>query len=248
VSPAYRAVLFDLFGTLVVFDWSVVPEIVVDGRPMRSTMGSWAPLFEAGVPGIAVEDFARALLDVSIELDRERIVHAIEPPARERFRRALERVGTEPDQAAEMAPLLARAHMRVIADATRCPPQHRDVLARACANGPVAIVSNFDDTAGGYEILERHGIRAQVQSIVVSESVGLRKPNPTLVRIALHEVGVASGDAVLVGDNLREDVGAASAAGVDAVWIDASGGGVSAEGPTPRHVVRRLADVGALLF
>jgi FMN phosphatase YigB (HAD superfamily) len=248
VSAApYRAVLFDLFGTLVVFDWSVVPEIVVDGRTLRSTIGRWASLFEARVPGVGVEPFVRALFEVSVELDRERVALAVEHPSRERFRRALERVGVESDGAAAVAPLLARAHMAVLADATRCPPEHTRVLARACALGPVAIVTNFDDTASAYEILERHGIRGQVQSIVVSEAVGLRKPNPTLVQLALHDVGVAPREAVFVGDNLREDVGAARAAGVDAVWIDADGKGVPADGPAPRHVVRRLADVEALL-
>jgi FMN phosphatase YigB (HAD superfamily) len=248
VSAApYRAVLFDLFGTLVVFDWSVVPEIVVDGRTLRSTLGRWRSLFEARVPGVGVERFVRALFDASVELDRERVARGVEHPSRERFRRALERVGLAPDGAAEVAPLLARAHMAVLADATRCPPDHVRVLARACAVGPVAIVTNFDDTGAAYEILERHGIRAQVRSIVVSEAVGLRKPNPILVQLALHDLGVGPRDALFVGDNLREDVGAATAAGVDAAWIDAEGTGVPADGPAPRHVVRRLADVEALL-
>src|SRR4030095_1759678 len=42
----YDAVLFDLFGTLITFDTTVLPEIVIDGRPVRSTLGRWSDLIE----------------------------------------------------------------------------------------------------------------------------------------------------------------------------------------------------------
>ena len=49
----------------------------------------------------------------------------------------------------------------------------------------------------------------------------------------------------MIGDHPIEDVGAATAAGVDAVWIDTAGTGVAADRPAPRYVVRTLPDVGA---
>jgi len=188
---------------------------------------------------------ARAVLDASVALDRERMERHVEFPSRERFRRALERLGIDGTAAAETAAEFARAHMRGIVDATRFPPEHARVLDEACRLGPVGIITNFDDASAAYAILARHEILRRVRSVVVSEAVGLRKPHPALVRVALRELGVAS--AVMIGDHAVEDVGVAAAAGIDAIWIDARGVGTSAGNPVPRHIVRALPEVLPLL-
>jgi FMN phosphatase YigB (HAD superfamily) len=243
----YRAVLFDLFGTLIRFDATALPEVVVDGRPVRTTLGAWRHVLERTLPAVGVEAFARAIVDASIDLDRERLERHVEFPSRERFRRALARLGVEGPEAAETAALFSRAHMRAIADATRFPPEHARVLDLAARRGPVAVITNFDDASTAYGILARHGILERVQAVVVSEAVGLRKPHPALVRLALSEIGASPDSAVMIGDHALEDVGAAVGAGVDAVWIDARGAGAAAGSPLPRHVVRALPDVIPLL-
>jgi HAD superfamily hydrolase (TIGR01549 family) len=247
VSRAYHAVLFDLFGTLVVFDTTALPEIVVDGRRIRSTLGAWSGLVEEALPGVGVEGFARAVMAVSVDLDRARRETTGEFSSRERFRRALALVGCDVAATEELAPLFARAHMRGIAAATRFPAEHQAVLARARARGGVAIITNFDDTATAYDILVRLGIREQVETVVVSEAVGLRKPHGALVRLALRDLGVMPADALMIGDHALEDVGAATAAGVDAAWIDVEGVGVAPTAPAPRYVVRTLPEVAPIL-
>jgi FMN phosphatase YigB (HAD superfamily) len=243
----YDAVLFDLFGTLITFDPTALPEIVVDGRAIRSTLGRWRDLLERALPGVAMEDFARAMLAVSAELDAERIERHVEFPSRERFRRAIMRLGIDAADVPETAAPLARAHMRAIAESTRFPPEHARVLDVACRRGPVGIITNFDDTSTAFDILARHGILGRVRTVVVSEAVGLRKPHPALVRIALRELGCTPASPVMVGDHPREDVGAAAAAGIDAIWIDGRGAGTAAGNPRPRHVVRTLPEILPLL-
>jgi FMN phosphatase YigB (HAD superfamily) len=246
-GPVYDAVLFDLFGTLVTFDTTTLPEIIVDGRPIRSTVGRWRDLLERALPGVGMEAFARAVLAVSAELDRERVERHVEFPSRERFRRAIVRLGIDGAEVPEMAVLLARAHMRVIAEATRFPPEHARVLDEACRRGPVGIITNFDDTSTAYDILARHGILGCVRTVVVSDAIGLRKPHPALVRVALRELGAVPASPVMVGDHPLEDVGAALAAGIDAIWVDARGAGTTAGNPAPRHVVRALPEILSLL-
>jgi FMN phosphatase YigB (HAD superfamily) len=247
VSRGYRAALFDLFGTLIVFDATTLPEIVVDGRRIRSTSDAWSGLVEDALPHVGTAAFARAVVEVSADLDRARRASAIEFPSRERFRRALVHVGCGAAETDELAPLFVRAHMGRIARATRFPDEHARLLAEVSARGPVAVVTNFDDTSTAFDILARHGILGRVRSVVVSEAVGLRKPRGTLVRIALRDLDVAPSDAIMIGDDLVEDVGAATAAGVDAVWIDTRGTGVTAGALPPRYVVRRLPDVLPIL-
>ena len=134
-----------------------------------------------------------------------------------------------------------------IAAATRFPPERAAVLARASERAGVAVITNFDDTGTAYAILDRHDILRRVGSVVVSEAVGLRKPHPVLVRLALRDLGTPASGALMVGDNFVEDVGAAHAAGVDAAWIDVGDRGVPPTLAPPRYVVRSFAEVAALL-
>jgi FMN phosphatase YigB (HAD superfamily) len=242
-AGGYRAVLFDLFGTLVTFDARALPEIVVGGRRVHATLGAWFDLLGAAMPGLDLECFWEALVAVSVELDRERIATAIEQPSRERFRRALVRVGCPADDAIELGALCARAHMRVIAGATRFPADHARLLHDVAGCRRVGVITNFDDTATAYDILDRHGILRHAKTVVVSEAVGLRKPHGALVRMALRDLEVDAAETVLVGDHAREDVGAAAAAGVDAVWIDTRGEGVLPDAPRPRWIVRALPEI-----
>ncbi len=247
VGAPYRAVLFDLFGTLIHFDATSLPEMTLDGRRVRTTLPLWRGVIDDALPEIGVERFAAAVVVASEELARERATTPIERPSRERFRRALVHAGCDPDRAVEIAPVCARAHMRAIADATRFPPEHADFLAGVAARRAVGVITNFDDTATAYEILARHGILAHARTVVVSEAVGLRKPHPALVRMALRDLDVSPSHTVLIGDHPHEDVGAAVAAGIDSIWIDIQRIGVAKDAPTPRYVIQKLTDALPLL-
>jgi len=245
-SP-YRGVLFDLFGTLIVFDPQRLPELDVDGERVRSTVGALRPLLAEWVPGVSVADFWRALIVVSDEMARARAYDHIELPSRERFRRALERVGCEDEAQAEAAVHLSRAHMAQLIAATALPPGHAALLAALHAHYRLGLVSNFDDTGAAYEILLRHRLAARLDTVIVSEALGLRKPHPAVVRAALRGLCLDPADVLLVGDTYGEDVAAARAAGLDAAWIDAHGRGVPPGQPVPRHVVRALPEIAAFL-
>ncbi|MCW5892568.1 MAG: HAD family hydrolase [bacterium] len=240
---AYRGVLFDLFGTLVLVDESRLSELTIDGRTTRTTLGDVVPLVQELIPEVAPAALWHALRTVSAEMAASREDTHVEHPSRERFRRALATLGIHGAHGAEVAVALSRAHMRGIAAATVFPPSHAAVLAAARRDGPVGVVSNFDDTATAYEILRRHGILPHLATVVVSEAVGVRKPHPAIVREALRCVGVAASEALFVGDTLGEDVAAAVAAGVDAAWIDRHGRGVPAGTPPPRYVLHALPDL-----
>jgi HAD superfamily hydrolase (TIGR01549 family) len=244
---AYRGVLFDLFGTLIAFDASKLPQLEIDGREVRTTLVQLAPLLERWVPGVGVGEFWRAVVTVSEEMARERADTLCELPSRERFRRTLERVGCDEERQAEAAAVLSRAHMAAINAVTTMPPAHASLLAALRPRYRLGVVSNFDDTATAYEILVRHGILGAVETVVISEAVGLRKPHPALVRVALDALGLAPRDVLFVGDTFADDVGAAHAAGADVAWIDAHQRGVPDGGTTPRYVIRTLDELRAIL-
>jgi putative hydrolase of the HAD superfamily len=246
-SLARRGVLFDLFGTLIAFDREQLPEAVVGGRRVRTTLGALTDLLGEWAPAVAPEAFFEALATVSEEMALARAYDHVEIPSRERFRRALERVGAEEDAAAEGAIHLSRAHLARIAAATVFPPAHAALLAALRPRYRLGVVSNFDDTGTAYEILARHGILPQLDTVVVSEALGLRKPHPALARAGLRGLGLEAGETLFVGDTFGEDVLGAHAAGMDAAWIDARGGGVPPGAAPPRYVVRALPELEAVL-
>src|SRR5262249_27018757 len=60
-AMTYRAVLFDLFDTLVVFDRSRLPELTVNGKVMRSTAGKLHEAFRSFAPRVELGEFVNAL-------------------------------------------------------------------------------------------------------------------------------------------------------------------------------------------
>jgi FMN phosphatase YigB (HAD superfamily) len=230
-----RGILFDLFGTLVLPDADRLPQLRIGDASVRSTLPELAGMLARYAPGVDLVRFWHALAAVSEEASRHR------------FRRALARVGCDQRACEEGGAALARAHHRTLGAATVLPPAHVALLDELRHTHRIAVVSNFDDTGGAYDILHRHGILARIDAVVVSESLGVRKPHPLIVETALHLLDLPPEAALLVGDSFGEDVGAAHAAGVDAAWIDHPGAGVPAGARPPRFVLRALPELRAVL-
>jgi putative hydrolase of the HAD superfamily len=247
MAAAYRGILFDLFGTLIAFEATRLPEIDIDGKRVRTTVGMLEALLAEWVPGTTPAVFLQAILAVSEEMALARAEQHIELPSRERFRRALERVGCDDGREAEAAVHLSRAHMRAIAAATAFPRAHAELLAALRPHYRLGVVTNFDDTATAYDILHHHGILPHVDTVIVSEALGLRKPHPALVRSGLSGVGLGANEVLFVGDTFAEDITGAHAAGLDAAWIDAKGAGVPRDATPPRYVLRALPELAAAL-
>lgn len=59
-----------------------------------------------------------------------------------------------------------------------------------------------------------------LDAVVISEEVGVRKPDPRMVTLALEKLGCEDArEAVLLGDSASADVAAAAAAGVDSIHL-----------------------------
>ena len=245
--PRYEGVLLDLFGTLVHLEPARLPALQVGSRAVHSTLVGLDDLLARYAPGVGPETFWLALVAVSEELAQQRARDHLERPSRERFRRALAHVGCAPEVCEEGGAVLARVHHRALASATVLPASHAALLDDLRRRHRLAVVSNFDDTAGAYEVLHRHGILARVDAVLVSEGFGLRKPHPLMIDTALRMLDVPGAAGVLVGDTFAEDVLAAHAAGIDAAWIDRDGRGVPEAETPPRFVLRALPELRAAL-
>lgn len=214
----YRAVLFDLFGTLVFFRR---PPMV--GRPAAGGVHRrLADAVTRELVGVELEEFLEATRAVSTELELVRRQTHREIASAERFRRILARLRRSDEGTALR---LCAAHMRGLAEATEMPPDHAVWLGRLASRYRVGLVSNFDDGPTARSILARHGLTDLLDPIVISEECGWRKPGAEIFAIALDALGVEPERALFVGDTPLDDVAGAQRAGIDAVWLNPKGEG-----------------------
>lgn len=101
-------------------------------------------------------------------------------------------------------------------------PDALPVLAALRAGGlRLAIVSNWDSTLP--PLLERLGLAAAVDDVVVSALVGVSKPARGIFDEAVRRAGVAHAEALHVGDSLTDDYHGARDAGLSALLLDRRG-------------------------
>lgn len=65
----------------------------------------------------------------------------------------------------------------------------------------VALLSNYVER-WVYRFLDKHNIRKYFHSVVVSSSIGVRKPNPEAFKIAAKEINVPLENCIYVGDSV----------------------------------------------
>jgi putative hydrolase of the HAD superfamily len=117
--------------------------------------------------------------------------------------------------------------------------------ALAAAGLRLGVVSNGPTKKQKHKI-ETLGIADKLGTLLISEEVGLAKPDERIFRRAASELEVDPSECLFVGDNPDKDVRAAAAVGMRAVWFPAKLAWPEAL-PAPRESVRALGEVLALV-
>ena len=97
----------------------------------------------------------------------------------------------------------------------------RQVLRQLSERAPIALVSNFYGNLP--TVVEEMGIADCFQTVVESAAVGIRKPDPQLFQLALERMGLKAGEALVVGDSLKNDILPARSLGCQAAWLKGEG-------------------------
>lgn len=242
----YRTVLFDLFGTLVLFkpQTSIVK---VAGTRWVSTMEWLREELGAELPRIGFEEFVGAMAAVTEEIVRGRIPEHYEILSQDRFGRALQRLGITGDIGAEIGRRLSLRHMDYLASTTFMPPEHATLLEAIAPHCTVGLVSNFDHAPTARRLLSENDIERHMRVTIISADFGRRKPHPSIFHAALDAVHGTAADALYVGDTLFDDVKGARDAGMDVAWINPKGVAVPEGVEPPTYTVARLAEIEPLI-
>lgn len=243
---AYKAIIFDLFRTVILLS----PE----APTMRVTEPSWRPAMaalrgpvEQALPGVPFDRFLDALVAATAEIVRERPPEYYEVPLRERYRRALVRLGRDGSGAEAISEHLSLLQMQQLVMHSALPPAHLTLLHTLAPRYRLGVLSNFDHAPTVRRILSRHGISNLFTVTLISDEFGRRKPHPSIFREALRRLDTAAGDTLYIGDSFVEDVQGAAAVGMDSAWINHAAAVAPAPGPQPRYVFTTVTDVGTVL-
>jgi putative hydrolase of the HAD superfamily len=98
------------------------------------------------------------------------------------------------------------------------PGMHQTLQGLRKRGLPLGLVTNGSAASQNAKI-DGLGIRGYFSAVLVSETEGVRKPDPEIFHRALRRLAVAPRDAVFVGDNPEADVHAAKAVGMQAIWM-----------------------------
>ena len=63
-------------------------------------------------------------------------------------------------------------------------------------------------------------IAEYISDIIISEAVGVAKPNPEIFNILLNKINIKPEEAVMIGDSLEKDIKGAIDAGIYAIWYN----------------------------
>ena len=245
---AYKAIILDMFDTLVNFRNVHLPLVHVNGREVRSTSPFVYEALKSLCATVTFEEFFHAFVGSYRTAEEIRNREQREVTVHERFRMLFRRlqIPEGPEVSALMEAGIAE-HTRQLARAMEFPESHRSLLDRLQSRYRLGIISNFDHGPTVEMALALHGIRDRFEAVVVSADIGWRKPRPEIFLEAFRQMGIGPAEAIFVGDTPEVDVLGAQAVGMDVIWIDDGTKALLPGHPPPTRTVTSLVEVEGLL-
>src|SRR5580658_7020419 len=245
----FKAIVLDLFDTLVNWDPNGLPLMHWKGREMHTTLPWLLPKVAEALGAKFDQDaFMTAYAAVYEEINTERERDGIEITCFERFERTLHRIGVaNPIQLKHLSEELTRIHMRGVRQVTSAPAARKEAVRRLAEKYRLGLLSNFDDSQTGWEIMEDTGVKDKFEAIIISADLKLRKPNPKIFARMLAMLDLAARDVLFVGDTPHHDVGGAKAVGMSAAWISRHALPLPQDVAQPDYIIRDLAELPDLL-
>lgn len=235
------AVTFDLWGTLI--ESRAHPTI-----PARSRLTERAQRLNRVLKPLGtthtIQTIESALRQVNkrIALDQ---AQGFDWSFEVRLRELLDLI--RPDFGGTMSKEALRSVQRAIDEPfTTLPPYHeieaKGILQNLRRGGAkIGLISNTGFTSGpAYrQLLSLYGWDQLLDGVMLSNEVGLAKPNVAIFTRCLNALGVAASDALHVGDSLQHDVLGGQRAGLATVWLNIEGS-ATPSGICPDFVISEL--------
>jgi putative hydrolase of the HAD superfamily len=203
----YRAVLFDIFGTLVVIE------------DMEAELDTWLGRF--------YDCLKPHGLDIPRESFNEWCLHHIRqeppPPGKEDFtifERRIQAVFSNARLQVNPADIRQTSVtlLKVWNDYAVIDPDCHPLLRELSQQYTLGVISNYDHPPYIRRVLNDLNLKKYFSTVVISGDYDFKKPDPRIFHLALEKLGLKPEDAVYLGD-AEEDVVGARAAGIVPILI-----------------------------
>ena len=137
--------------------------------------------------------------------------------------------------------------MARVREVTKAPPARIDAMKKIAKHHRLGLISNFDDSETGHQIMHDTGIRELFTAVIISADTGYRKPNPLIFKKILDAMHLEPADILFVGDTPLDDVLGSKGVGMHSAWIRTRGHELPENIPTPDIIISDLAELPAAL-
>ncbi len=218
----YKAILFDLCGTVMQYRLDRIPILEINGEQVQSTTPLLYACFREFDRGqIPYEKFHSDFMDVSNEIAKEKNATGEEILSSDRFERFLERLDAGlGKRKTEIHRLLMDIHLDKVGKCLELLLRHRDLLKEWKMVYPIGLITNFDDAKTIRHVLAREEITDLFETIQISAELGIRKPRKEIFNAALNQLNTNPSEGLFVGDNWKEDIIGAKKLGIETAWIN----------------------------
>ena len=212
----FQAIFFDLFNTLLHFDFSLLPQVEFQGHPLPTTsVEVYRRLSESkDLPfpySRFLEEFQESLEIVTQLRNQE---HR-EFSCLDRFQILCKRLNVQDKSVAEF---IVKVHMAELFR-TMHFPDHKKAFLGQLPDIPLVLVSNFDHALTVRRALRKFGLEERFEAIFISDEVGWRKPGNEFFNVVLKTTGYSPKQCLYVGDDPEADVYGATRQGFQVAWL-----------------------------
>jgi HAD superfamily hydrolase (TIGR01509 family) len=206
-----KAVLFDMFDTLIMIDKNYEFYNPAIARMHKFLSGK-------GI-NVSYEQFKEAYLKARDALYVKAEANLEEPHFKVRIHDALKLLGynyaaSSPQVEGATAEFCDEFMKHVFID------QHaKTVLNSLHGKYKLGIISNFAIPECIYKLLKINGLNELFDLVIISGEVNKRKPSPDIFKSVLKMLNISAEQAVFVGDTADADVAGANAVGMKAIYL-----------------------------
>ena len=169
----------------------------------------------------------------------------------ERFYHTIELLPLPHDRLVAMAQEMGPLFLQLTNKYFSLLPEASRVVRYLASKYPLTIISNGFKEVQYYK-LSASGLQDCFAHVLISEEIGVNKPQPEIFQIALERNHVQPSEAIMIGDRYSSDIQGAKAAGIDQIWIHEDDPSISekqhfASQSSATFIVPSLTDVMTIL-
>jgi len=239
-----RAVLFDFWDTLVFYDRR-------EGRKLKRirVRGLTETLVNAGFP-VSLKKMEKTLEEMDAECDRIRERTGREVDLHRQIRMLLEKLGIH-ESDLNLSRNLWNAYANSALSIKLKVRNGADSVLSLLKRGRyrVGLICNTYHTPSSVvrKILQNVGLYHYFDVLTFSDEYGSLKPRPEIFLETLSKMGVATSEAVHIGDRPDLDVLGAKNAGLKAIYLKLTDQPYPADFPKPDETIKTLRQVPQIL-